>query len=197
MPARLRKGLAATAMRIVSCVALGIAVAPARTATHPAAWFVDFHGPVLRATQLHLIYWGIDWTTTPPTADRVTTAVQTMMASSFMTALHQYRAIRPASLRDATIVTDPSAPILFADHDITDLLEAEFRAGTLTRPNAANQDLYVVMTPFGTGARDGAYPGEHSYYEHSGQRIHYARITYRTTLAAATELISHEVVEAA
>lgn len=197
MPARLRKGLIATATRIAFCVVLGIAASPATKSADPGIRFADFHGPVLRATQLHLIYWGIDWTgTLPPTADRITAAVRTMMASSFMTGLHQYRGIGRGTLRDATTVTEPDAPILFDDRDVSDFLDALFDAGRIASPDTGNQNLYLVMTPFGTRSRDRNYAGEHSYYVHAGRRVHFAWITHRTTLAETTALLSHEVVEA-
>jgi hypothetical protein len=198
MLARLHKRLVSTATRIVLCVVLGIAASPATKAAGSGIRFVDFHGPVLRATQLHLVYWGSDWTgTLPPTADRITAAVRTMMASSFMTGLQQYRGIGRGTLQDATTLTDRNAPILFDDRDIRDLLDALFEAGTVARPDAGNQNLYLVMTPFGTRSSDHGYAGAHSYYVHAGQPVHFAWITHLTTLAATTALISHEVVEAA
>ena len=198
MPARLRNGLLTTAARIVSCLALGIAAAPMARAVGSSTGFVDHHGPVLRATQLHIVYWGFDWTgTLTPTADRITAAVQTMMASSFMTGLHQYRGIGRGTVRDATTVTAPDAPILFDDDEISDFLEAQFSAGTVARPDDSNQDLYLVMTPLGASSRERNYAGEHNYYEHSGHRVAFAWITHQSTLAETTALISHEVVEAA
>jgi hypothetical protein len=197
MPARLRKALVATATRIALCAVLGIAASPATKPAGPGIRFVDFHGPVLRAMQLHLVYWGIDWIgTLPPTADRITAAVRTMMASSFMTGLRQYRDIGRGTLRDATTITDPTAPALFDDHDVRDLLNALFDAGTVASPDQGNQSLYLVMTPFGTRSREHDYAGEHSYYVHAGQRVRFAWITHDSTLAATTALISHEVVEA-
>ncbi|MEP7180080.1 MAG: hypothetical protein ABI775_13415 [Pseudonocardiales bacterium] len=199
MPARLPKGLVAIAIRIVSCVVLWIAASPAMKPASPRIGFADFHGPVLRATQLHLVYWGFDWTasTPPPTSDQITAAVRTMMASSFMTGLHQYRSIGRGTLRDATTGTHPDAPIVFDDHDVRTFLDAQFSAGTVARPDVGNRDLYVVMTPFGTSSRERGYAGEHSYYVISGRRVHFAWITHRSTLADTTALISHEIVEAA
>jgi hypothetical protein len=198
MPARLRKGLVATATRIVACVLLGILASPATKSAGATTRFVDLHGPVLRAIQLHLVYWGFDWTgLLPPTADRITADVRTMVASSFMAGLYQYREIGHGTVREATTVTEPDAPIQFDDQDIGDFLDAQFSAGTVARPDASNQDLYLVMTPFGTRSRDGNFEGEHSFYERSGKRVRFAWITHRRTLPGFTSLISHEVVEAA
>jgi hypothetical protein len=198
MPARLRKGLLATATRIMLCGVVGIAATPATRPAAPGIRFLDFHGAVLRAIEVHLVYWGIDWTGAhAPTADRITAAVQTMLASSFMAGLHQYRGIGRGTVRDATTVTDPDAPIQFDDDEISDFLDARFSAGTLARPDAGNQNLYLVMTPFGTSSRERDFAGEHNFYERSGHRVHFAWITYQRTLETATSLISHEVVEAA
>jgi len=60
------------------------------------AKFTDNGGPMLQVVQLFLIYWGSAWSANPPptpTAGEITSACSTMIQSSYMPGLAQYRGL--------------------------------------------------------------------------------------------------------
>jgi hypothetical protein len=84
------------------------------------AAFVDHGGPVLQMAQVYLLYWGRAWTDASsysPTPGQITIAVQTMLARPYLSGLAQYRAIRPAVLRAARVVTTSQPHSGFTDDD--------------------------------------------------------------------------------
>jgi hypothetical protein len=162
--------------------------------------FVDNGGPVLQVTQLFLIYWGNAWTASPPptpTSDQITSACRTMMASSYLTGLAQYRGIGRGFLRGAAVVTASNPPSGFTDNQVATFLDGQLNAGTVPGPDADNQTLYCVVMPQGVNSSSASFIGEHTFYTRSGQRIRFAWITNNGTLSRITTIISHEVVEAA
>jgi hypothetical protein len=161
--------------------------------------FVNHHGLVLHAVQLHLIYWGSAWTATGvlnPSPDQITTAMRTVMASPYMTGLAQYGAIGGGVVRGSTVITMSDPPERFTDEDVSSFLDAQLDAGSAPRPDPDNQTLYVVVMPTGIHSGDDAtLAGEHNYYTRHGQRIHFVWNADSGSLASATRIMSHEVVE--
>jgi hypothetical protein len=162
--------------------------------------FVDNGGRVIQVTQLFLIYWGTAWTAVPaptPTSAQITSACQTMMASSYMTGLAQYRGIGRGFVRGSAVITSSSPPANFTDSQVSNFIDAQINAGTVPAPDVDNQTLYCVVMPRGVNASNPSFIGEHTYYTRSGQRIHFAWITNSGSLSSITTIISHEVVESA
>lgn len=162
--------------------------------------FVDNGGAVLQVTQLFLIFWGNAWTANPPptpTSGEITAACRTMMASSYLTGLAQYRGIGRGFLRGAAVVTASDPPNGFTDDQVATFLDGQLNAGTVPGPDVDNQTLYCVVMPQGVDSSNTSFIGEHTYYTRSGQRIHFAWITNSGTLSRITTIISHEVVETA
>jgi hypothetical protein len=162
--------------------------------------FVDNNGPVLQVVQLYLIYWGSAWTATPPptpTSAQITAACRTMVASSYMTGLAQYRGIGRGFLRGSAVVTASNPPTGFTDTQVANFIDGQITAGTVPSPDVDNQTLYCVVMPTGVSASNTSFIGEHTYYTRSGQRIHFAWITNSGSLAALSRIISHELVESA
>ena len=160
------------------------------------ARFVDKHGPVLHRPQLYLIYSGSGWlpqAAPDPTAEQVTAAVRTMLASTYLDGLAQYRGIGRGQVRGSTVIAlDP--PAEFTGDQIAEFVDAQLAAGNVPGPDPANQTVYGVVLPEGIGP---GWTGEHNYYTRAGQRIHYAWFTNPGDLAWITRTISHELVESA
>jgi hypothetical protein len=160
--------------------------------------FVDRHGLVLRRVQVYLIYWGNAWTllSTTPTADQITSAVRTMLASTYMTGLAQYRGVGTGDLRGSTVVASSEPPSDFTDEKVRQFVRDLISAGRIPGPDAGDQTLYgVVLSP--NNPEYAAWEAEHNTSSRDGHGIHYAWFTNPGSLDMLTGYISHEIVEAA
>ena len=164
------------------------------------ARFVDQHGPVLRAPQLYLIYWGTAWmpqTAATPTPAEVNGAVRTLMASGYLTGLTQYRGSGHGALRGSALITSSDPPDGFTDHQVAAFINAPLSAGAVPGPDPGNQTVYGVVMPTWVTPEFTGWAGEHNSYPRSGQKIHYAWFTNFGYLGSITAIISHELVESA
>src|SRR5947209_20524168 len=96
--------------------------------------FVDNGGTVIQVTQVFLIYWGNAWTATPaptPSSAQITAACQTMMASSYMTGLAQYRGIGRGFLRGSAVITSSNPPNNFSDTQVSNFIDGQITAGSV------------------------------------------------------------------
>jgi hypothetical protein len=162
--------------------------------------FVDHHGLMLRHELLYLIYPGNAWTQpgTTPTADQVTSAVRTMLASPYMTGLAQYRGVGRGELRGSTVLASSEPPSGFKDREVGQFVCDQISAGTIPGPDADDQTLYgVVMPPDVKPDDDNNWDGEHNWIRCHGHRIHYAWFVNHGKLDELTGVMSHEIVEAA
>jgi hypothetical protein len=195
----LRK-LAAVGAALALLISAGPAVPVAAQVTPASAWFVDHGGPVLRAAQLFLIYWGNAWTAPPPSApthDQISRAVETLVTGPYLTGLSQYRDINPASVRGSAVITTSEPPNEFSDDDVTEFLDAQLGTGAVAGPGPDNQTLYYVIMPTGVHSdTDGELAGKHSYYERHDQPIHFVWTADSSSISTATRTMSHELVEA-
>lgn len=158
--------------------------------------FVDNGGTVIQVVQLYLIYWGNAWTGSPtPSAAQITGACQTMLASSYMPGLAQYRGIGRGFVRGSATITSSNPPNGFTDSNVSNFIDGQITAGTIPGPDVDNQTLYCVVMPQGVNASNTSFIGEHTFYTRSGKRIHFAWITNSGKLNDITTIISHEVVE--
>jgi hypothetical protein len=185
----------------IAAVALLHTSAAPRAAAVPApgtARFVDHGGPILHAARIHLLYWGSAWTTTSassPTPDQITAAFRWIVTGPYLTGLAQYRGIRPAVLRGFTVVTTSDPHDGFGNEDVSDFLNVQLDAGVVPGPDPDRQSLYIVVVPVGVSAGGDEFAGTHRYYPRHGQRIHFAWTANSRSLAAATWILSHELVE--
>jgi hypothetical protein len=201
---RVRVGLRklAAGVGIAVLVLLHTSASP-RAGAVPApgtARFVDHGGPVLHAAQIHLLYWGSAWTTTgesSPTPDQITAAFRSVVTGPYLTGLAEYRGIRSAVLRGFTVVTSSDPQRGFHDDEVSDFLNAQLDARVVPAPDPDNQTLYIVVIPVGVsaGGDSSEFAGKHYYYTRHGQRIHYAWTADSGSLATATRILSHELVE--
>lgn len=191
---------AAAALAILVSSEPNLVAAAAPVPLSGSVRFLDHHGPVLHAVQLHLIYWGSAWTATgvvSPSPDQITTAMRTVMAGPYLTGLAQYRGIGGGVVRGSTVITMSDPPERFTDEDVTSFLDAQLDAGSAPGPDPDNQTVYVVVMPTGIHSGDTTFVGEHNYYTRHGQRIHFVWTADSGSLASATRIMSHEVVESA
>jgi hypothetical protein len=197
--ASLRKLAAGVGIAVLALLHTGAAPRAGAVPAPGTARFVDRGGPVLHAARIHLLYWGSAWTATAassPTPDQITAAVRWMVTGPYLSELAQYRGIRPAVLRGSAVVTTSDPHDGFGDEEVSDFLDAQFDARVVPAPDPDNQDLYIVVIPVGVSAGDSSeFDGEHSYYKRHGQRIHFAWIADSGSLAGATRILSHELVE--
>ena len=198
--AGLRKFAAGLGITLITLTHTSASPAAGALPTPGSVRFVDHGGPVLHTAHVHLAYWGSTWIasgTSHPTPDQITAAIRTLLAGPYLTGLAQYRDIRPAVLRGSTVITSSDPPAAFTDEQVGDLLNSQIDAGVLPEPDPDNQTLYIVVMPASAyAAGDSHFVGEHSYYTRHGQRIHFAWTTDSASLATATRIISHELVEA-
>jgi hypothetical protein len=200
--AALRKLVAGAAATLAIVVSSGPPLSAAATPAPPtgSGRFLDYHGAVLRAVQLQLIYWGSAWTATgvlSPSPEQITTAMRTVMAGPYLTGLAQYRGIGRGVVRGSTLITASDPPDRFTYADVTSFLDAQLDAGSAPGPDPDNQTLYVVVMPTGIHSNKVDFAGEHNYYTRHGQRIHFVWTADSASLASATRIMSHEVVESA
>jgi hypothetical protein len=159
--------------------------------------FVDRHGLVLSRELLYLIYWGSAWTylSTTPTADQATSAVRTMLASSYLAGLAQYRGVGRGEVRGSSVLASSEPPDGFTDDDVARFVRDQLAAGTIAGPDADNQTVYGVVMP--PGIKPDHAEGEHNTFRGHGQTIHYAWFANAGSLHTLTGIMSHEIVEAA
>ena len=195
----MRKLAAATAAAATAMLSTGPNLVVAARPLAGSVRFLDHHGRVLPNVQLYLIYWGTAWTasTTSPTAGQITGAVQTMLASAYLTELTQYRGAGRGVVRGSAIITASDPPHRFTDRQVRSFLTAGLDAGTVPAPDADGQTLYGVVMPVGVASGEDLFDGEHDFYTRRGQRIHFLWTASSSTLESATRILSHEVVEAA
>jgi hypothetical protein len=200
--AALRKLAAGAAATLAIVVSSGPPLSAAAATAPPtgSGRFLDHHGPVLRAVQLQLIYWGSAWTATGvlnPSPEQITTAMRVVMAGPYLTGLAEYRGIGAGVVRGSIVITASDPPDGFIDEDVTSFLDARLDAGSVPGPDRDNQTLYVVVMPTGIHSNKVDLAGEHNYHTRHHQRIHFVWIADSGSLASATRIISHEVVESA
>jgi hypothetical protein len=195
----LRKLAAGAGIAVLALLHTGAAPRAGAVPAPGTARFVDRGGPVLHAARIHLLYWGSAWTATTassPTPDQITAAVRWIVTGPYLTGLAQYRGIRPPVLRGSTVVTTSDPHDGFGNEDVSDFLDAQLDAGVVPGPDPDNQTLYVVVIPVGVSAGGDEFVGTHHYYKRNGQRIPFAWTADSGSLAGATLILSHELVEA-
>jgi hypothetical protein len=196
----LRKLAAGVGIAVLAVLHTGAAPRAGAAPAPGTARFVDHGGPILPTAQIHLLYWGSAWTATAassPTPDQITAAVRWMVTGGYLAGLAEYRGIRPAVLGGSAVVTRSDPHDGFGDTDVSDFLDAQLDARVVPAPDPDNQTLYIVVIPVGVSAGEDSsdFGGEHHYYTRHGQRIHFAWTADSGRLAAATWVLSHELVE--
>ena len=184
----------------VSSVASEQSVRPPSGGLDQHRKFLDHQGLVLRTELVYLIFWGKAWTqpdTKTPTAEQVTNATRTMLASSYMAGLTEYRGIGRGQVRGSTVVSTSEPPSGFSDDEVRQFVRDQLSAGTIPGQDAENQTLYAVVMPPGVKPDYAAWEGEHNTDGDDGHGIHYAWFANHGSLDRLTAIMSHEIVEAA
>ena len=104
--------------------------------------FVNRGGPVLSEVRVYLVFWGSAWAAAPtPTIADITYAVETILASSYMSGLAQYGNIGQGRLGERVAVTSSDPPNPFSNADIVRLLHRLMASGELVEPDDDRQAL--------------------------------------------------------
>ncbi len=184
------------------------AAAPAGAAPPAATHFADGGGKVLTQAELQLMFWGSSWDggrTSGPSVQQISDAAKSILDSSYMSALAQYRGIQAGSLAAPVSITDSDPPAVFQDHDVADFIKQQIGKKRVPDPDANDQLLYCVIMPPGVRGADANVLGEHSYFLYFGYEppfdvdvnlAHFAWVTNDGTLDGVTTILSHELVEA-
>lgn len=150
---------------------------------------------ILTAPQIHLVFWGSYWSTTPDGGvSLVSTETQAWNTlandPSFYNPVREYGVLGGRLLGTSNgYWSCPSGAL--QESDIQNELNAEISNGTL--PNPDTQTIYVLMLPSGTQSQydiDNSFGGHHNYIGN----FSYAVIEYSSTPDGT---ISHEIYEAA
>jgi hypothetical protein len=166
--------------------------------------FVDNGGLKLNHVQVQLIFWGTAWNAFPPpvpTVNEVDAAVNTIMLSSYMSALAQY-GVGYGSKLSSIIVGTSNPPNPFSDSDVANFITGLLNADQLQEPDENSQVLYCVVMPVGVHSTNTAFIGEHTYFSYQDEEdttrfdnAHFAWITNSGSLDGVTTIFSHELVE--
>jgi hypothetical protein len=178
----------------------------AGTATGSATTFTDRGGLIFPNIHLQLIFWGKTWAGehTPPTAQDVQDAVESIIIGQYLSALSQYRNIGTALVAGTTLVTSSDPPNPFSDDDVADFISGLIHAKTVPEPQTSQQLLYCVFIPVGVHFNQPNIIGEHSFFIDFNYTfpfdvdlgpVYYAWVTNDGTLDSVTTIFSHELVE--
>lgn len=159
--------------------------------------FQDNGGTIIQIVKLHLVYWGNAWISNPPpnpSPGQIDGAADTILASSYMTGLTQYRQIGRGYRSGSTVVSNSNPPNPFSNNDVGNFVGARIQDGTLPPVDLANQNLYMVVMP--QGANSGGFLGEHSFFtDANSHNVHFGWVTNNGNIDTVTEILSHELVE--
>ncbi len=165
--------------------------------------FTDHGGTVLTNVQVQLIFWGREWDSNPPpspTVSEITKAIATILSSSYMSELSQYRSISSGSLLESKVVTTSEPPNSFKNHDVAHMVQGLIDTGTVVSPLSNNQILYFVIMPINAKS-DKSFVGEHTFFKYKNKKnsqsanVHFAWVTNNGQLDFITTVFSHELVE--
>jgi len=167
----------------------------------PADRAHDAGGPKVGAVDLELLFWGDAWrTATAPSTNDVINAMQQLVDSPYLSALHQY-GFTSLHLRGATLVSDPGPgyPKFSADN-VRDFVWALIDDDVFPEPDdSGGRIIYLVVAPMGatyddTSAR-GAHTKAHDTDLFDGDDA-WVGWTNNGDLDFITDVLSHELVEA-
>jgi hypothetical protein len=160
----------------------------------------DAGGPVITNAHVDLIFWGSGWNTGggPAYRTQITSSVDTIMRSPYLSGLYQYRNVGNGTLAFTHLFTDTSPGSTFTDAQIDNLVRTNINNGRLPGPGTSGgQILYMVIPQPGstTGTSVG---GEHGTDTSNPGRFHYGwSINPNTSsLDTVTNIYSHELTEA-
>ncbi len=166
---------------------------------------IDSGGPILRQTQVDLIFWGAHWD--DPGANQtlrtnVQDTVNAILNSTYFDGLAQYRGIIRGSLLRSDTITSSSPGATFQTAqggDLSTMVANNINNGTLPSPNG--QILYFVVPQPGSTASDcNGCVGRHLAAFASGNRVFPYGVTNNPTgvsLNTLSVIMSHELAEAA
>ena len=172
----------------------------------PVTALGDYKGKLLQHARVALIFWGSEWTQSPPpspTSEDIASAVYRIVSGFYMTKLTQYRQIAQATLI-ATDLNTSDPPVSFTDQNVEDMIQARVAAGKVPSPASGTDLLYAVILPQSVGgtspaSSDHAAIGYHGFFTVSGNKAYWLWANNPGSLTksqSATSIFSHELIEA-
>jgi hypothetical protein len=161
----------------------------------------DNSGPVIANSHVELIFWGSAYsnTTNPPTPSQssVQGAVDSILASHYLSTATQYRSTIGSASRVGSIAITTSSPnASFTNADVDSFLRTNINNGTLPSPASDSNLLYMVIPQPGSTDPTEGLGGEHTYdYNSSNVKFHYGWVINDGALDTVTNVFSHELVE--
>jgi hypothetical protein len=152
---------------------------------------------------VQLLFWGNQWTqqNVSPSIGSVISAIQKILAGSYMSALGQY-GIGPGTLSGATIITWPDPPNPFFADDWHNLIWDLIDNGTFPKPDSPDaRNFYCFVLPPEVNFNDpnavGAHgsPGDYDFPS-AYDRVWAGWVMNDGRLDTVTRRFSHELVEA-
>jgi hypothetical protein len=158
---------------------------------------VDSGGPVLTHADVDLVFWGPGWSNAQALKTKVINAVTTILNSSYLSGLSQYRGIGNAQLlrTDDITYTSPGSRSTSAQFDA--FVRTNLNNGSLPiTPLMDSQILYMVIPQPGTSDPLENLGGAHGTDQSVSGRFHYGWALNQNSLDGITYFFSHELTEA-
>jgi hypothetical protein len=158
----------------------------------------DNNGPIINSPHVVLVFWGANWGngTAVPAAATVQSNVRSIITSFYLPDLSSYRPAFNNGNIDRTVTITTSSPAAsFTGANVATMLQTNINNGTLPRPSADANYLYLVVAQNGTSS-PGAN-GAHSFAtDDQNTRFHYGWTTNNGNIDFVSNTLSHEIVEA-
>jgi hypothetical protein len=154
----------------------------------------DAGGPVLTNVEVEVVFWGTGWSSHDALKSSMSSAVDSILAGPYFSALSQYRSSigNGIHLGNVTITSSDPPPVM-SNSDVVAMLRTNINNDSLPSPNSNSQLLYMVIPQPGT--RSGNLSGEHSYDYSTKGKFHYGWTIDDGNLDIVTPIFSHELVE--
>jgi hypothetical protein len=157
----------------------------------------DGGGPVITHPDVDLVFWGSGWDSAQTLMSSVTSSINTLMNSPYLSGLSQYRGVGNGQLlrTDFISTTSPAANSSYGDFAF--FLQTNLNNGTLpVTPNMDSQILYMVIPQPGTTDPIDGFQGEHNRSFSNVGPFHYGWTQNIGSVDDITRLFSHELTEA-
>jgi hypothetical protein len=157
----------------------------------------DYGGPVITHADVDLIFWGAGWNSAQALKTNVINSVTTILNSSYLSGLSQYRGIGKAQLLRTDDIASSSPAVHSTGSQYGAFVQASINRGLLPiTPFTDGQILYMVIPQPGTSDPAENYGGAHSSGTSNFGRFHFGWAENISNLDDITYFFSHELTEA-
>jgi hypothetical protein len=158
------------------------------------ATITDAGGPVLADVKVELVFWGAGWNGNAALQAGLTSAVDSILAGPYLSALSQYRSnLGGGSRIGAVTISSSSPPSWFSNWNVVSFLQTAINDGLVPSPASNGQLLYMVVPQ--PGSLTGNYNGYHSSNYSTQGHFRYTWTINDGSPDTVTTILSHELVE--